>query len=78
MQCGRCGRKLKDPESISIGYGPICRDVMGIRDKKKIRKASNPKNHASSEQETEIDIPGQMSFMDNPNFLPDTMRGENL
>lgn len=23
--CGRCGRALKDPESLRIGLGPICR-----------------------------------------------------
>lgn len=23
-RCLRCGRKLKDPEYRSIGYGPVC------------------------------------------------------
>ncbi len=26
-RCGVCGRKLKDPESIRIGIGPVCRSV---------------------------------------------------
>lgn len=25
MKCSRCGRELKDPESISLGMGPVCR-----------------------------------------------------
>ena len=24
-RCGRCGRKLTDPESIRTGLGPVCR-----------------------------------------------------
>jgi hypothetical protein len=27
-RCGRCGRKLTTPESIEIGYGPTCADLM--------------------------------------------------
>ena len=29
-ECAACGRKLEDPESISIGMGPICREKWGI------------------------------------------------
>lgn len=25
-RCGRCGRKLTEPESIRLGIGPICRE----------------------------------------------------
>lgn len=28
--CGRCGRKLTDPESIEAGIGPHCRSKMGL------------------------------------------------
>jgi hypothetical protein len=24
-RCNRCNRRLKDPESMKIGFGPICR-----------------------------------------------------
>lgn len=29
-KCGKCGRLLTDPQSISIGIGPICREQMGF------------------------------------------------
>lgn len=28
-RCGRCGRKLTDPTSIELGFGPDCRAMMG-------------------------------------------------
>ena len=28
--CGRCGRKLTDPESIESGYGPECRKAVAL------------------------------------------------
>lgn len=30
MICKRCGRKLKDPVSVQLGYGPTCREILGI------------------------------------------------
>ena len=27
-KCGRCGRLLTEPESITTGYGPICRKLI--------------------------------------------------
>lgn len=30
-RCGRCGRMLTDPESITDGIGPECRKHMGIQ-----------------------------------------------
>ncbi len=29
-QCGRCGRKLTTPESLSRGFGPECAGVLGV------------------------------------------------
>jgi Family of unknown function (DUF6011) len=29
-KCGKCGRKLTEPESIESGFGPICRAAIGI------------------------------------------------
>lgn len=74
MQCRRCGKKLKDPESIRIGYGPTCRAMMGIKIMKKIRKAGKSKTAVPKEWEKEDDIPGQMSIMDNPDWLPNEMK----
>lgn len=70
MNCGKCGRKLKDPESIRIGYGPTCRAMMGI---KSTRIAVKPKAPAPESAKNEDDMPGQMSMLDNPDWLPDTM-----
>lgn len=28
--CGKCGRPLTDPESIRIGFGPTCRNSVGL------------------------------------------------
>lgn len=78
MECGRCGRKLKDPESVRIGYGPTCRAMMGIKTTKKNTEPKRSKTKAGQEtQETEFDIPGQTSIFDNPDWLPDSMKGEN-
>ncbi len=30
-RCRRCHRTLKDPESIELGYGPVCRKKQRIR-----------------------------------------------
>jgi len=28
-RCGRCGRKLTTPESIDMGFGPVCAGLLG-------------------------------------------------
>lgn len=28
VRCGRCGRLLTDPQSITLGFGPKCRKVL--------------------------------------------------
>ena len=53
MKCRKCGRELRDPESMAIGYGPVCRERYHI----KIRPV-----HASTPGE--IALPGQMSIFD--------------
>lgn len=76
MICGRCGRKLKDPESIKLGYGPVCRAEMGI--KKEGKRSTKPKvgTSSSSDNKRELEIPGQMSVFDMPEWLPEDMKGE--
>lgn len=29
-RCGRCGRTLTTPESVALGFGPICAEELGI------------------------------------------------
>ena len=39
-QCGRCGRTLKNPDYIALGFGKICAAKMGIAipSKKAVKK----------------------------------------
>lgn len=73
MICGRCGRRLKDPVSIKIGYGPVCRAEMGIEVERKPDKKAGRSLFRSADSEREFDIPGQMSVFDNPEWLPDDL-----
>lgn len=74
MICGRCGRRLKDPVSIKIGYGPVCRAEMGIEVERKLDKKSGCNTSRFADREKESDnIPGQMSVFDNPEWLPDDL-----
>lgn len=79
MECRRCGRKLKDSESVRMGYGPTCRAMMGIKiPKKNTRpKKGTVRPDLQEKQVVESDIPGQTSIFDNPDWLPDSMKGEN-
>ncbi len=49
--CRLCGRRLKDPESIKIGIGPVCLDKLVTEIKRKNMKA---------EKVEDLQIPGQM------------------
>lgn len=37
-RCGRCGRTLTEPLSITTGLGPICREEMGIVDPPSVKE----------------------------------------
>lgn len=58
MKCKRCHRKLKDPESIKLGYGPVCYE--------KEFGASMQKKRVQTSQDSNIEdqLPGQMSIWD--------------
>lgn len=77
MICGRCGRRLKDPESIKIGYGPVCRAELGIEMERKTDRKSNRSLPQLADAEKEFDIPGQMSIFDNPEWIPDNLEEES-
>lgn len=57
--CGRCGRTLKDQNSIILGYGKVCALKIGIIPKKRSRKAN--KKH---------DGPVQLSLWKEENPMP--------
>lgn len=77
MVCGNCGRKLKDPVSIKIGYGPVCRAELGIKVGEKLKIKSAKSSSESTNPKNEYDIPGQTSIFDHPDWLPDDMLEEN-
>lgn len=62
MKCGKCGRKLKNPESRELGYGPVCyRAMAGGGNKKQVqyKGRGHPLDDFSN-----YEIPGQMSIDD--------------
>lgn len=66
-KCQKCGKKLTDPESMNRGYGPECwSQLTGIP----IRVGT--KEGALEE----CNLPGQMTFEDFPEWVPEGKRGE--
>ena len=64
MKCSICGRKLKNPESVSVGCGPICYlkaygEPLKKRGCYKAASTSNPQ-----EKPMNYNIPGQISIDD--------------
>lgn len=60
MKCQACGRKLRNPKSQEVGYGPICYERLFGSGGKDIKKESSLLKHAASGNDT----PGQMSLED--------------
>lgn len=60
MRCAICGRKLKDPKSIELGYGPICYKNKSGSAAKIRKKGSQPGNM----NHTSYQLPGQMTLYD--------------
>lgn len=51
MKCKRCGRTLKNPKSIKLGYGLVCAKKEGIITKKvRIKKVKKELNYKSLEE----------------------------
>lgn len=68
MICSICGRKLRNPKSIELGYGPVCYGKVS-GSSKAAKKAGRLKksNLGTSHQEQQgacYDIPGQMELQD--------------
>ena len=63
MKCSICGRRLKNPKSQELGYGPVCRRRMMIGDgAAKERKGKEA--HQSAGRSSNHGIVGQMSLED--------------
>lgn len=62
MICGACGRKLREPESIQRGYGPVCYRKIMPPEPKKAR--AEPKSSGSYNliDDTDYNVPGQMEL----------------
>ncbi len=63
MVCGKCGRILRDPESILRGYGPVCYGKIAPELKKIARKRKYKDNYDPM-SEPDLQIPGQMELSD--------------
>lgn len=60
MKCGKCGKKITDPQSIQRGYGPTCwASISGDRCK------------IDSKAIFEEQVDGQMNFEDFPSIWPE-------
>ncbi len=64
MICSICGRKLSNPKSIELGYGPVC--YGRVSGSSKIKKESKRVKTGVHPQEDLpcFDIPGQMKLED--------------
>lgn len=62
MTCLICGRKLSNPKSMELGYGPVCYGKVS-GSSKAAKKAKAGKSHQASESIC-YDIPGQMELKD--------------
>ncbi len=71
MVCQSCGRKLKDTTSLERGYGPVCWERLhgGSHKSRCSSQAGCKKKSKSPQVEENINIPGQMSIEDYPEFM---------
>lgn len=60
MKCRKCGKKIRNPDSVEVGYGPVCyQKIFGGNWKRPRRARDNPE-----ESMVDIQIPGQMELSD--------------
>lgn len=60
MKCSICGRKLRNPKSRELGYGPVCyKRKFGITPHIRPRDGDSPVSAAP-----DYELPGQMSMED--------------
>lgn len=58
MKCSICGRKLSNPRSRELGYGPVCyKRKFGT-----IPHASKKSRHSSENEVSDYNLPGQISI----------------
>ena len=63
MICEKCGRAVKDAESIMRGYGPVCyKKIMPPQPKK--ARAPKAKEDRGSMEDWDYEVPGQMELSD--------------
>lgn len=61
MKCSVCGRRLRDPESMETGYGPICYQKVFGRKRVKMKSREGKDTLKSF---PDYDVPGQMTIED--------------
>jgi len=70
MVCQSCGRKLKDTTSLKRGYGPVCWERLhGGSQRNRYTSQAGCKNSKALQVKENINIPGQMSIEDYPEFM---------
>ncbi|MCI9530311.1 MAG: hypothetical protein HFH38_00905 [Lachnospiraceae bacterium] len=60
MKCSICGRKLSNPRSRELGYGPVCYK----RKSGTVPHASKKGGHSSTDEVPDYNLPRQMSVDD--------------
>lgn len=60
MNCEICGRKLKNSNSIELGYGPVCYKKVKVSGE----HIKRSKNLTSGLDNINYDIPGQIELED--------------
>lgn len=65
MKCSICGRKLRDPKSRELGYGPVCyKRKFGT-----YPPAGHRKDEKAGEEGPDYNVPGQISLDDFLNMV---------
>lgn len=60
MKCSVCGRKLRNPKSQEVGYGPVCyKRLFGSN-----LRTSDKSSRSSVDVMANYEIPGQISLDD--------------